>query len=274
MSGIEWQDEQVRLHDDVCLQLRWGRQPSGQGKPVILLLHEALGCIDMWKRFPELLAQATGLNVLIFERRGYGRSTAITLPRPDDYLLDEGEVWLPRLLDQLELEQVILFGHSDGGSIAQIGAASCPDQVVAMITLAAHIYVDHLTLDGIREAAERYRTTDLPERLARYHGERTDLIFRAWSETWLRPSCYENLDLKPQLSRIRCPALIMQGDRDEYGVPEQVTDACAVIGDHAEACFIDDCGHVPHLEKPQEVLAQTVDFLRRVRLMAADQPAS
>ncbi len=269
MSSIEWQDQQVQLNDGVSLQLRWGHQPSGKGRPVIVLLHEALGCIDMWKRFPQQLAEATGLDVLIYERRGYGRSTPITLPRPDDYLLEEGEVWLPQLLDRLGLEQVILFGHSDGGSVAQIGASGCPDQVVALITLAAHIYVDHLTLAGIREATERYQTTDLPQRLARYHGERTDLIFRAWSETWLRPSCHENMDLRPQLVKIQCPALIMQGDRDEYGVPEQVTDACATIGANAEAHFIEDCGHVPHLEKPAEVLAQTTDFLRRIGVLSA-----
>lgn len=270
MKEIVWQDEQIQLNDGVSLQLRWGRQRSGQERPVIVLLHEALGCIAMWKSFPQQLAEATGLNVLVYERRGYGGSTPITLPRPDDYLLEEGEVWLPQLLDRLGLEQVILFGHSDGGSLAQIGAASCPDQVVAIVTLAAHIYVDSLTLGGIREAVERYRTTDLPQRLARYHGDRTELLFRAWSDTWLRPSCHENLDLKPQLSRIRCPALIMQGDRDEYGVPEQVTDACAVIGAHAEARFIADCGHVPHLEKPVEVLAQTTDFLCRVGVLSRD----
>lgn len=269
MSEIRWQDEQVQLNDSVSLQLRWGRQPSGQGRPVIVLLHEALGCIAMWKRFPQQLAEATGLDVLIYERRGYGGSTPISLPRPDDYLREEGEVWLPLLLDRLGLEQVILFGHSDGGSIAQIGAASCPDQVVAIITLAAHIYVDPLTLAGIREAVTRYRTTDLPQRLARYHGARTELLFRAWAETWLRPSCHDNLDLSPQLTRIRCPALIMQGDRDEYGVPEQVTDACALIGEQAQAHFIADCGHVPHLERPQEVLAQSTAFLRRIGVLPA-----
>lgn len=268
MTAVVWKDEQVQLNDGVALQLRWGRQPSGEGRPVIVLLHEALGCIAMWKNFPEQLAEATGLDVLVFERRGYGSSTPITLPRPDDYLFEEGEVWLPQLLDCLALDEVVLFGHSDGGSIAQIGAASCPDQVVAIITLAAHIYVDSLTLSGIRKAVELYGTTDLPQRLARYHGERTDLVFRAWSETWLRPSCHQTLDLKPQLLRIRCPALIMQGDRDEYGVPEQVTDACGLIGGQAEACFIADCGHVPHLEKPVEVLQQAVRFLQQNSLIA------
>lgn len=267
MSSVQWHDEQVELSEGVRLQLRWGRQPSGKGRPVIVLLHEALGCIEMWKRFPEQLAEATGLDLLLFERRGYGRSTAITLPRPDDYLLQEGQVWLPQLLDRLGLDEVILFGHSDGGSIAMIGAASCPQQVKAIITLAAHIYVDHLTQAGIEEAVARYRSTDLPERLARYHGERTDLIFRGWHETWQRPSCYQGLNLRPQLAEIRCPSLIMQGDRDEYGVPEQVTDSCAAIGPHAQARFISDCGHVPHLEHPQVVIEHSRAFLAQAGLL-------
>ncbi len=254
----------IDLGESVQVNVREFSSPEGQGKPTIIMLHEALGCIAMWKGFPEQLSKASGLNVLVFERRGYGRSTPISLPRPDDYLLHEGEVWLPRLLDKLNLEQVVLFGHSDGGSIALIGAASCPQQVRAIITLAAHIYADHLTLAGIREAEERYRTTNLGEKLARYHGERTDLIFRAWSETWLRPSCHEGLNLEPLLPRIQCPALIMQGDRDEYGVPEQVTDCCAGIGERAEAYFVPDCGHVPHLERPELVLERTLTFLERV----------
>jgi pimeloyl-ACP methyl ester carboxylesterase len=262
MSLIQWHDEQVELGEGVRLQLRWGRQPSGQGRPVLVLLHEALGCIEMWKRFPQQLAEAIGLDLLLFERRGYGRSTPITLPRPDDYLLEEGRVWLPRLLDRLGLDEVILFGHSDGGTIAMIGAASCPEKVKAIITLAAHIYADHLTLAGVEEAVERYRTTDLPQRLARYHGERTDLVFRGWYETWLRPSYHNSLDLRPLLANIRCPALIMQGDRDEYGVPEQVTDSCAAIGPQAEAVFISDCGHLPHLQHPQTVIERTRAFLQ------------
>jgi len=260
---MQWQDRLVDLGEGVSVSVRHGIQTSGEGRPTLILLHEALGCIGMWRGFPDRLAEATGLNVLIYERRGYGRSSPITLPRPDDYLLEEGQVWLPRLLDRLGLSEVILFGHSDGGSVALIGAASCPAQVRAVITLAAHIYVDQLTLAGIAEAVERYCTTDLPERLARYHGERTELIFRAWYETWQRPSCQQKLNLRPQLSQIRCPALIMQGDRDEYGVPEQVTDTCAGIGSGAEPYFVPDCGHVPHLERPEAVLERICQFLSR-----------
>lgn len=256
-------DKLVVLDDQVVLASRLYQVTGAEQRPVIILLHEALGCLAMWKDFPAQLASQTGHSVLAYERRGYGSSSPITLPRPDDYLVEEGEVWLPRLLDALSLNRVILFGHSDGGSIALVGAASRPEQVVAVITEAAHIYIDHLTRTGIEAARERYECTDLKARLSRYHGERTDLIFRAWHETWLREKRWP-LDLRPWLGRIRCPALIMQGKQDQYGVPEQVLDICQGIGPHALPLFLDDCAHVPHFEAGTAVLAATVQLLHRL----------
>jgi pimeloyl-ACP methyl ester carboxylesterase len=132
---------------------------------------------------------------------------------------------------------------------------------VAIITEAAHLYADDLTLQGIRDAVALYQTSDLPERLARYHGERTDHLFRAWSETWLRESCHQNMNFSPWLSGIKCPALIMQGQQDQYGVPEQVTDICKGIGDHAQPLYVPECGHVPHLEAAEAVLADMSKFI-------------
>lgn len=260
---IEWQDQQVDVGHEVYLSVRFGRHtPQNSARPVIVMLHEALGCIAMWKDVPQRLAEQSGCDVLIYERRGYGRSTPITLPRPDDYLVEEGEVWLPRLLDALSLERVILLGHSDGGSVALIGAATLRERVVGVITAAAHIYIDHLTTAGIREAVERYQSTDLPERLARYHGDRTDLLFRAWSETWLRER-KQPMDYRPWLGAITAPALIMQGEDDQYGVPEQVTDICAGIGAAAQPLFLPACGHVPHLEDKASFLAAAVPFIQQ-----------
>lgn len=159
---------------------------SGECAPTLVLLHEALGHIEMWKGFPQQLAEAAWQDLLVYERRGYGRSSPVTLPRPDDYLEQEGRDWLLPVLDAAGLDRVILVGHSGGGSIALVGAACLPERVVAIVTEAAHIRIDKLTTAGIIEATKAYNSTNLPQRLARYHGDRTDLIFRAWSETWLR----------------------------------------------------------------------------------------
>jgi len=260
--GIAWADRMLALPDGQQIHAMHGIHPEGENKPTLVFLHEALGHIRMWKKFPEMLAERLGCNVLVNERLGYGRSSAITLPREDDYLVPEGEQRLAEMLDAAGINKVILIGHSDGGTIALIGAATLGDRVVAMVTEAAHLYADQLTLKGIREAVEMYQTTDLPERLARYHEDRTDLLFRAWSETWLRESCHQNMNFSPWLKDIHCPSLIMQGKDDQYGVPEQVTDICDGIGSHAQPCFVDNCGHVPHLEASDAVLALMETFIR------------
>ena len=265
MTSLNWQDHMLTLPDGQQIHAVMGCHTRKNGnQPVLVFLHEALGHIRMWKDFPERLALATGLNVLVYERLGYGGSSPITLPREDDYLVPEGERRLAEVLDAAGISKAILVGHSDGGTITLIGAASIPDRVVAIITEAAHIYADDLTLKGIREAADVYKTTNLPERLARYHGDRTDLLFRAWTETWLRESCHRNMDFRPWLMEIRCPALIMQGEQDQYGVPEQVTDICAGIGELAEPCYVPDCAHMPHLEATEHVLELMTEFVSRV----------
>jgi len=260
---VDWNKRLLTLADGTCINTLHGKQADGEGRPTLVLLHEALGCLDMWKQFPQHLAEQTGCNVFLYERRGYGDSSAITLPRPDDYLEQEGRDWLGEVLDAAGLDQVVLIGHSDGGSVALVGAAVLPQRVVGLVTMAAHIYVDHLTSAGISEAVLRYRSTDLPQRLARYHGDRTDLIFRAWHETWERPSFRAGLDLTAWLSQISCPALVIQGAQDQYGVKEQVEDICAGIGVHAQPLFIPDCGHVPHLEAEAATLAAISSFLNQ-----------
>ncbi|SFG31913.1 alpha/beta fold hydrolase [Neptunomonas qingdaonensis] len=263
MMAFNWSDQIIDMGHGMRLSVRLGKHSERHtGRPVLLLLHEALGCIAMWKDIPQQLAAHTGCDVVVYERQGYGLSSTIELPRDDDYLLEEGEVWLPRLIDKLKLNNVILLGHSDGGSVALIGAASMPGLVKGVITEAAHIYIDHLTTAGITEAVERYETSDLKDKLAKYHGERTDLLFRAWHETWLRER-KQPMNLRPWLPRIECPALIIQGREDYYGVPEQVTDICAGIGARAESLFLPDCGHVPHFEAREKVISAVVRFIKQ-----------
>lgn len=268
-TTLDWQDRMLTLPDGQQIHAVLGRHEEQDGqKPVLVFLHEALGHIRMWKDFPERLALATGLDVLVYERLGYGESSPITLPRADDYLVPEGEQRLGDVLDAAGVGNVILVGHSDGGTIALIGAAALGHRVAAIMTEAAHIYADELTLTGIREAVHVYATTNLKERLARYHGDRTDLLFRAWSETWLRDSCHQNMDFRPWLKNIHCPALIMQGEQDQYGEPEQVTRICEGIGVSAEACFMPGCAHIPHLEATESVLSKMTDFVHQVMSVA------
>lgn len=268
--ALVWKDRMLPLPDGQQVHALHGAHADvsfdgDDERPTLVFLHEALGHIRMWKQFPEQLALRTGCNVFVYERLGYGESSPITLPRADDYLVPEGEQRLEEVLDAAGLSTVVLVGHSDGGTIALIGAACLGTRVKGIVTQAAHLYADHLTVKGIREAVERYQNSDLPERLARYHGDRTDLLFKAWSETWLRESCHQNMDFSPWLSDICCPALIIQGADDQYGVPEQVTDICKGIGPNATALYLKGCGHVPHLEAPDAALDAMEAFILALR---------
>ena len=246
-EGVELEVRRIQHHD-----------PKG---PVLVFLHESLGSIALWRKFPEKLARATGCDALIYNRRGYGHSGDETLPRPYDFQEKEGSIWLPRLLDELGIERVVLIGHSDGGSIALIAAGAMGSRVQALVTMAAHIYADHLTLAGMEEMAIRYRETDIRERLERYHGHRTDDLFNAWQTVWRDEGFHAAMDFSDWLAAIECPAMIIQGENDEYGVPEQVTDIVAGIGASAREVFLEDTGHSPHLEKTDQVVALICDFL-------------
>lgn len=254
-------DALVDIGDGLILETRRIGHGSQSDGPVLVFLHESLGNIELWRSFPEQLAKRTGLDALVYARPGYGRSSDEPLPRPWNYLEREGAAVLPRLLDVLGIDEVVLVGHSDGGTIALIAAGTLGNRVRALVTMAAHIYADYLTIAGIRAMAERYRSTDIRAKLQRYHGERTDTLFLAWQNIWLDEGFQRSMDFGPWLADITCPAMIIQGEKDEYGVREQVTDIVSAIGDRAQGVFLPDTGHSPHLENPELVQKRVCDFL-------------
>lgn len=257
---MQTRDMMVSLGEGMTVEARRIQHPKSNG-PTLVFLHESLGNIDLWRRFPRRLAEATGLDALIYNRLGYGGSSDEPLPRPYDYHEREGAVVLPRLLEALELDEVILIGHSDGGSIALIAASVLGDRVKGLITMAAHTYADCLTTEGIEAMKVRYQKTNLREKLQRYHGPRTDDLFSAWHTLWLDDDFTATMDFRRWLARIQCPSMIIQGEADEYGVPEQVTDIVAGIGPSARALFMPDTGHSPHLEQPEPLIECICDFL-------------
>ena len=157
--------------------LRLSRTPGKPNHPTLVFLHDSLGCIALWRDFPAALGAATGCPTLSYDRQGYGQSSPFaSTERPINYLEVEADLLL-RLLEQCAVEQAILFGHSDGGSIALLAAAKHPASIRAVVTEGAHIFVEEVTLQGIREAVQAYRTTALPERLRNYHGAKTNAVF-------------------------------------------------------------------------------------------------
>lgn len=233
--------------------------PVGADGRAVVLLHEALGCITLWRDFPEALSEACGRPVLVYERHGHGGSAPPASPRTVEYLRVEAEEVLPRLLSRLGITRPLLVGHSDGGSIALLHAAFAPARTEAAITMAAHVFVEPETLAGIRDAVAAY-DSGLRDRLLKYHADNTDGVFRAWADTWLAP-WFANWRITDDLPRITCPLLVLQGEGDEYGTPAQVEAICSGAGGPAEGIILPDCAHQPQREARDAVLGAIRAFL-------------
>ncbi|MGG5210200.1 alpha/beta fold hydrolase [Chryseobacterium sp. MIQD13] len=231
-----------------------------EGKPVIVFLHDSLGCTQLWRDFPLKLSQITNSNVLVYDRLGYGKSgPMLTHERPVNYMELEADL-LNDLLSGLNISNAVLFGHSDGGTIALITAAKYPEKIKGVICEAGHIFVEDITLKGVYEAWEAYKTTNLAERLSKYHGDKVEMLFKAWTETWTRED-YRNWNIEYLLKDIHCPLLFIQGDADEYGTLEQVEKTVTQVSGTSEKYIIPGTGHTPHKEVPELVLNKVSEFL-------------
>lgn len=246
----------VRLPQGGELQIEFLHIPGPSGAPLLIFLHEGLGSVAMWRDWPARCCAALGVRGLVYSRYGYGRST----PRPHDerwgpdYLLAQARDHLPALLAALGLadERPVLFGHSDGGSIALLYAALYPRRVRAIAVAAPHITVEDRTLEAIAAIRDDYLPGGLRARLGRYHDD-PDSAFWAWNDAWLNPP-FRHWDIRDQLPLIRCPVLAIQGDRDEYASLEQVHGIVREVAG-AQLLVLDDCGHSPHREQPEALEA-------------------
>jgi pimeloyl-ACP methyl ester carboxylesterase len=242
---------------------RWG--PGPDQAPTLVLLHEGLGCVALWRDVPELLAAATGCGVFAYSRFGYGASDRVALPRPMTYMHDEALTILPRVLDAAGIRRAVLVGHSDGGSIATIHAGAVQDErVVGAVLIAAHFFVEALNIASIREIKAAYEQGDLRARLAKYHRD-VDVAFRGWNDAWLDPR-FEKFNITGYAARIRVPVLALQGADDPYGTPEQLRVLERSASCPLETRLIADARHSPHLEAKDATLAAIVPFVRSTLL--------
>lgn len=226
----------------------------------IVFLHDSLGCITLWRDFPKRLSEKTNCNILIYDRLGYGKSGGFLKTERDHFYMEDEADMLNAILSELSIENPIIFGHSDGGSIALIFAGKY-QKAKAIITVGAHIFVEEITLEGIRVAEQAYKTTNLKEKLEKYHGDNTEALFHAWTDTWQNES-FRNWNIEHFLPGIVCPALIIQGEEDEFGTLKQVERTVAQISGRAEAFVIPNAKHTPHKEVPDVVLDKCVDFIK------------
>ena len=222
----------------------------------LVLLHEGLGSVSAWRDFPEALRHATSRHVIVYSRFGHGSSDPPSAPRTPAFFHEEAYEVLPEVLRQLDIDEPVLVGHSDGASIALVHAGAHP--VHALVLLAPHVVVEDVTLVAIRETRDSFDTGDLRERLARHH-DHPETAFRGWCDVWLDPS-FRRWTLEPDAERVDCPVLLIQGEDDPYGTLDQLDRIEARVRGPVVRKVVPG-GHRLHRDAPQAVLDELVRFL-------------
>lgn len=244
--------------------------PAPDKAPTIVMLHEGLGCAALWRDFPAQVAARTGMGVLVYSRQGYGQSDPVTLPRPLDFMTREAVDVLPHVLDQAGVERCILFGDSDGATIAAIYAGSVEDfRVRGLILMAPHFFTEEMGLREIAKAKEVYETTDMKDRMAKYHRD-PEGVFRGWNDVWLDPG-FKAWNVGEVIDYLRIPVLAIQGRDDQYGTLAQIEEIETRSYAPVDMVVLDDCKHAPHLEQPEQTLDAVAEFAARLeRIEAAE----
>ena len=241
------------------LEARW--IDGAADLPVILMLHEGLGSLSLWRDFPDQLAARTGSAVLVWSRAGYGKSDPVSLPRPLTYMHDEAIGVLPQIVAQLEGHPHVLLGHSDGASIALIHAGHAPSPgLKGLVLMAPHVFVEDISIAGIEAARGAWEKHGLRERLERHHGGNTDCAFLGWNGAWLDPG-FRSWNIEQFLPSINVPSLLIQGRDDEYGTLAQIDAIADQVLAPVSTLVLDACGHAPQKDQTAAVLDAIATYL-------------
>jgi len=240
-----------------ALEYQW----IGKTGPVLVFLHEGLGSIRQWRDFPQKVAAATGCRALVYDRYGYGKSDVLREAGVGVEFMHDGALnELPELLENLNVENPLLVGHSDGASIALIHAGTYPVRGVAV--MAPHVFIEDICVDSIEKAAKQFETGGLREGLAKYHRDARK-TFHLWADAWLDPA-FRKWSIEEYLPRIHCPLLAIQGEGDEYGTMAQLDAIAKQAGGPCELLKLPACGHSPHKDQPGPVLNSLAGFIKKI----------
>lgn len=255
--------------DDHSLEYQCIGPPPGDDLTIVLL-HEGLGSVALWKDFPEALSARTGLGVLVYSRQGYGRSSPAQLPRPMDYMTREAIDVLPGVLDAAGLEHVVLAGHSDGATISAIYAGSVEDfRIRGLVLMAPHFFTEPEGLASIAEARNSYEAGDLRLKLEKYHKD-VDNAFYGWNSAWLDPQ-FRDWNVSDVIDYLRVPVLAIQGESDAYGTLAQIREVESRSYAPVDVVVLEGCGHSPHRDQPDATLTAISDFTSRLTRIESEQ---
>lgn len=231
--------------------------PGDASRRPVVLLHEGLGSIGLWRDFPVALQQATGRRVIVYSRPGHGRSEPpVAVPRTRGFFAREADVVLPAVLAAFAARDSVLLGHSDGATIALLHAAT--HDVSGVVAMAPHVFVEAERLPGIRDAVASFESGDLRTRMTRHHDD-ADHVFRSWSDLWLDEG-FADWTIEEELETATAPLLLIHGADDQYGSLEQLERIEARVHGPVRRVVV-PTGHSPHLDRPDLVLSETIAFL-------------
>lgn len=242
----------------------WSPEEHGRGVP-IFLFHDSLGSVELWRNFPAELCAKTGLQVIAYDRLGFGRSDANPAKLPLDFIAKEADCGFAVVRQQLSIGRFALFGHSVGGGMAINVAAKHGEDCVALITVSAQAFVEYKTIRGLEEARQLFKDHEQVSRLKKYHGEKAEWVLDAWIGSWLHPD-FAGWSLRSVLPLVKCPLLVIHGIHDEYGTPRHPELIGELSGGKARVEILADTRHMPHREKEGIVVGMVAEFLRSVEL--------
>ena len=227
--------------------------PGEKDLPTLVMLHEGLGSISAWKEFPKQVSNTIHNPILLYSRHGYGSSSFIKQRICSSYMHDEALKVLPTLISRLKLSRIILYGHSDGASIAAIFAGSRPTTTIEGVILEApHVFVEEISIDGIKMAKLAFENGNLKRGLKKHHDD-PDRTFQNWSEAWLEPN-FLNWNIQKYVRNISAPVLLIQGENDIYGSLKQLYAIESDLKGECSRLVLQNTGHSPHKEQPSSVL--------------------
>jgi pimeloyl-ACP methyl ester carboxylesterase len=238
----------------------WTPHDCIAGASPVVLLHDSLGSVELWRDFPALLARATRRTVIAYDRLGFGQSSARHHPPSMRFINEEAEVYFPAIREALGFTGFSLVGHSVGGGMSLVIAATMPDFCEHVVSESAQSFLEPHTLDGIRAAKVQFENPAYFAKLTRFHGDKARWVLDAWTETWASPD-FTDWNLDEYLHRVRCPALVIHGDMDQFGSVEFPRRIVRGVRGGSQLEIIAGCGHVPHREQPERILSLVADFL-------------
>ncbi|OCI93818.1 alpha/beta hydrolase [Rhizobium sp. AC27/96] len=263
MSEINESEHWIESPGGRLFAKSWAPRDPVSGTPLILF-HDSLGCVALWRQFPQLLAQTLNRRVIAYDRLGFGRSDRRTDVLSNNFVATEAEQYVPLLCEALSIDEFIACGHSVGGGMAVWAGARLLRQCRGVITIAAQAFVEDRTLAGIRAAEKDFESPESMSRLAKYHGDKAEWVLHAWIDTWQRPE-FADWSLDAALQAIRCPQLVIHGEHDEFG---SLAHPRRIAGTRGECRILPGVGHTPHKECPT-LLVEVIE-----RWLVSSNPAS